>query len=231
MSTKQAAILAGGLGTRLRPLTHSIPKGMAKINGKPFLEYQLEYLLSQNVRSVLFLTGHLHEQIEEYFGENFEGMELEYSAEKEPLGTGGALKNAQENLNPSFFLLNGDTYLPIKLASLDSSLSKNPKALATLSAYSGKEKIAENNLLVDKSGRVISFGKSPSNNFVDAGVSIYKKEALGYIKKSPCSLEQDIYPALISSNSLYALKTDSRFYDIGTFPRLRLAEKFLKAQK
>ncbi|MEM3060261.1 MAG: sugar phosphate nucleotidyltransferase [Candidatus Anstonellales archaeon] len=231
MRTKQAAILAGGLGTRLRPLTHKIPKPMIEIHGKPFLEYQLKYLKKEGIKKVVLLTGYLHEQIRSYFGDYFEGIKLTYSIEQKQLGTAGALKKAEKLLEQTFFVLNGDTYFPLKLHRLESFFLKKPNAIGALSAYSGRSRVATYNLLIEKSGLVLAYSKnSPSTNFnsVDAGASIFKKELLSFITHTPCSLEDEIYPKLIHDGLLYAIKTSLRFYDIGTFKRLDMAKKFFK---
>lgn len=229
MKTKQAVILCGGLGTRLMPLTSQTPKCMVRVAGKPFLEYVLMHLKKQGISRVLLLTGYLHGQIEEYFGGEFEGIEIEYSPEGSPLGTGGALGNAKGKLEETFFLLNGDTYLPAALGELEAALLKNKSALSILSAYVNSEKIAQNNLLVDDEGKVLQYG-GKNCNCVAAGASIYRKEALRFIAGSPCSLEKEAYPELIKHDSLFASKTSSRFYDIGTFERLKIAEEFFKGK-
>jgi len=110
----QVVILAGGKGTRLRPITYQVPKPMVPIHGKPFLQYQLELIKSLGINEVLLLVGYLGKQIEEYFGGGPKfGLNIEYSYENNPLGTGGALKNAEEKLAEKFLLLNGDTFLPM----------------------------------------------------------------------------------------------------------------------
>ena len=113
----QTIILAGGLGTRLRPLTNTIPKPMIHINGKPYLEYQIEYLKRFNLIDILILVGYLGESIESYFGDGKHfGVNITYSYEKEPLGTAGGIKNAEENITENeFLLLYGDSFLPINL--------------------------------------------------------------------------------------------------------------------
>lgn len=115
----QAIILAGGLGTRLKEVIKDIPKPMARIGDKPFLEYLLKYLKKQGIASVILSVGYQHEVIEEYFKDRFCGLEILYSIEKEPLGTGGAIKQALGLAKSSpLFVLNGDTYFDICLSDL-----------------------------------------------------------------------------------------------------------------
>ena len=111
----QAVILAGGLGTRLWPLTRAVPKPMVRVAGRPYLEHQLQLLKSQNISNVLILTGYMGEQIEEYFGDGSRlGISIRYSRESQPLGTAGAPRKASQMLASTFILLYGDSYLPIK---------------------------------------------------------------------------------------------------------------------
>ena len=109
----QAVIFCGGLAKRLRPLTEKIPKSMIEINGKPFLEYQIEILRKNNIKDILLCIGFLGEQIKEYFGDGEKlGVDIKYSEEKEKLlGTGGALKNAMYLLEEKFFTMYGDSFL------------------------------------------------------------------------------------------------------------------------
>lgn len=115
----QAIILAGGFGTRLKAVIKEIPKPMATIGDKPFLEYLLKYLKQQGIASVILSVGYKREVIEEYFKDSFCGLEILYSVEKEPLGTGGAIKQALglASRNP-LYVLNGDTYFDINLSDL-----------------------------------------------------------------------------------------------------------------
>ena len=109
----QTVILAGGLGTRLGPLTRKIPKPMVPVAGVPYLEHQLRLLARQSFRDVLLLTGYLGDQIEAYFGNGARlGLRLRYAREAQPQGTGGALRDARPQLAESFLLLYGDSLLP-----------------------------------------------------------------------------------------------------------------------
>jgi D-glycero-alpha-D-manno-heptose 1-phosphate guanylyltransferase len=107
-----AVILAGGLGTRLRSVVSDVPKPMAPVGGRPFLEYQLEYWINQGISRFVLSVGYRHEAITEHFGSRYKGVELEYAVEEQPLGTGGGLLLAAEKLKQDtpFLLLNGDTY-------------------------------------------------------------------------------------------------------------------------
>src|SRR5204863_2595800 len=127
----QTVILAGGLGTRMRPVTETIPKPMIAVCSKPFLEHQLELLRRNGIDRVLLLVSYLGEQIEQYFrqGDSLK-MKIDYSYESSPLGTGGALKNASEKLEEKFLLLNGDTFLDVDYAAVVADFRQHkPEAL------------------------------------------------------------------------------------------------------
>jgi D-glycero-alpha-D-manno-heptose 1-phosphate guanylyltransferase len=115
----EAIVLAGGLGTRLRSVVTDLPKPMAPIGDKPFLEYILRYLESNGIKRVILSVGYKWETIENYFGNNFNGIELVYSVEDKPLGTGGAIKKAMSQvLTEEVYIINGDTFFNIDLKSL-----------------------------------------------------------------------------------------------------------------
>jgi len=112
-------ILAGGKGTRLRNVVSDVPKPMAPINGRPFLEIQLEYLATQNIGRVILASGHMSEKITGHFGHTFHGMQILHQVEEKPLGTGGAILRALRLIETeTFLLINGDTFFPINLDKL-----------------------------------------------------------------------------------------------------------------
>ena len=200
----QAVILAGGLGTRLRPITEKIPKPMVSINGKPFLEYKLDQLRDQNIKNVILCVSYLGEQIENYFrdGKNF-GVNLRYSYEKEPLGTAGAIKNAESLIEDSFILMNGDTYSDINF--LDLFLSHNPCPV-TMVVTSATNPLEQELVKIEK-GIISQFYprgtfehrdhlKKNSNPSINAGVYVIDREILNLIPSGKVSLEQEIFPAL-----------------------------------
>ena len=116
----EAIVLAGGLGTRLRSVVSDLPKPMAPIGDKPFLEYILKYLQKNGITRVILSVGYKWETIKEYFGDRFENIELIYSVEDEPLGTGGAIKKAMNQVkNSQVYIINGDTFFDVDLKSLD----------------------------------------------------------------------------------------------------------------
>ena len=227
----QTVILAGGKGTRLRPLTYQIPKSLVPIHGKPFLHYQLESVKSFNLNNVLLLVSYLGNQIEDYFGDGSRfGLKIEYSYEEIPLGTGGALKNAGDKLSDEFLLLNGDTYLPIDYDAFIKYFKEFDK-IGTITAYDNSEEIVPNNIAVGTSNEVISYNKKASEEMthVDSGAIILKKDILGLIPESrTCSLEEEVFCKLIKRKELIAFVTNQRFYDMGNFKELEVIKGILR---
>lgn len=228
MSTGQVVILAGGLGTRLKPITEKIPKPMAPVRGKPFLFWQLEDVKRQGFTRILLLVSYLGEQIQDFFknGEEF-GLEIEYSFEPEPLGTGGALKNAEQKLDESFILLNGDSFLhaPHREMLLVRE-SKNLDAL--ISTYDNKipTPVIPNLKITD--GLVTGYqkGAGAEKGFsgIDSGVYVLKRSLLKDRTPSKFQLEE-LWPELIRRQKLGVFPVRERFYDIGTPERLKEFEE------
>jgi len=215
----QVVVLAGGLATRLGGLTSGRPKSLIEVNGKPFLQYQLEMLKAQGIVGFLLCTGYLGDQIEDSFGNGKAlGINLKYSREMKPLGTAGALKNAEGLLDDVFFTIYGDSYLFLDFNdAMRYFLRHGKKALMT---------VYENHDLYDRSNTaiagdlVIKYDKTenrtPDTVYIDYGANIFKKEALEMIPADePYSLEL-LFPRLIAERELLAFRVDKRFYEIGS---------------
>lgn len=225
----QAVILAGGLGTRLRPLTYDIPKPMIPINGKPYLEYQLDYLRKQGITNILILIGYLGDHIVNYFGDGTQiGMNIQYSKEETPLGTGGGLKKAQGLLADEFILIYGDSFLPIDYSDLIQRYQEN-QSMPVMCVYDNSKDtdVICNIAINDADNKVLKYVKNSSDDtlrFVDAGVLLLNKQVLEYLpEEGLVSLEQQVFPLLIEDGKLFAYISSERFYDIGTHERLDLA--------
>jgi NDP-sugar pyrophosphorylase family protein len=215
----QAAILAGGLGKRMRPLTETVPKPMIEVRGKPFLQHQLELLRSFGIRRVVLLVAYLGDQIENYFGDGASlGLHLSYSHEPEPLGTGGALKNGAAMLDEEFLLLNGDTYLAIDYASLAIAF-RTSNAMAMIVAYENSGGRVASNLAVSAGSGVAAYRKREPLGLthVDAGVIALRRDVLAEIPAGcKCSLEEEVFPKLIERGQMKAWVTKEPFYDMGS---------------
>lgn len=214
----QIIVLAGGLATRLGALTQNTPKSMVKINGKPFLEYQLEMFKQSGFNRVLICLGHLGEQIESYFGDGSRfGIDIKYSYEDKPLGTAGALKNAALLLDDSFFTIYGDSYISPDFEDIWNVFhSKNKQGLMT---------VYKNNNLYDSSNTIISedivtrydkCNKTPDMACIEYGLNLFHKDMLARIPKD-CFYELgDVFISLIADNELLAYEVKERFYEIGS---------------
>jgi NDP-sugar pyrophosphorylase family protein len=238
-NSMQVLILAGGLGTRMRPITETIPKPMIAVAGKPFLQHQLELLSSAGCERALLLVAYLGEQIQEYFGDGARfGCKISYSFEPTLLGTGGALKNAEAQLQDYFVLVNGDTYLGIDYRALVKEFAE-ANCSALIVAYEKPATISQgipasllpNNLGVDADGVVMAYRKRDPDGLshIDAGVIVLKKEILaGLPPRQKCSLEEEIYPSLIARGEMRAWVTREPFYDMGSPAGLAALEEKLK---
>ena len=233
----QSVILAGGLAKRMRPLTKSTPKSMIKIEGKPFLEHQLNLLRENNIKDIILCIGHLGWQIRDYFkdGERL-GMNIKYSDEGENLlGTGGALKKAEKLLENQFFLLYGDSYLPIDFGAVISYFKKFEKK-SLMIVYRNADMYDKSNVKIEHN-LVKSYDKVNNQEmlFIDAGVSLLKKDVLRFIPPDQNYPLERVYQYLIKENQMLAYQTEKRFYQIGSFEGLEefkdLMEKKVKPKK
>ena len=188
----------------MRPFTHTAPKPMFPIAGKPFLEYILLLLKQNNVTDILLLVGYLHEKIESYFGDGSKwGLKITYSYLPPEADTGFRLKNAFNLLDRHFLLLYADNYWPLRLSELIKLYEeKNLPALVTV--YSNFDHYSQNNILVED-GLVTVYDrkrKNPGLNGVDIGFFILKKDLLDLLPEGNSSFEDMILPELVSKDSL-----------------------------
>ena len=229
----QAVILAGGLGTRLGPLTATLPKPMVPVAGVPYLRHQLLLLKRQSICDVLLLTGYLGQAIEDYFGDGGRlGLHLRYSRETTPVGTAGALRLARHLLEDRFLVIYGDSYLPIDYADVAHTLDASG-AIGLVAVYRDRQghTSVRSNIAVDADRFVTRYDKratgDPSLEYVEAGVLAFRREVVSLIPEGIVSLEEQTYPQLIARRQLIAYPTSQRFYDIGTPERLRVIEDYL----
>lgn len=233
MDVRQAVILAGGKGTRLLPLTQNIPKPMVSVAGRPFLVWQLNYLKEQGVQRVLLLTSHLHQQIENYFAENpIVGLEIRYSVEPEPLGTGGAVRHALAQLEETFWLINGDSFLDLELLPMVQEWSRHSWDACMVVA--SKDLVdAPGNVRVENS-LIRSYKKSATDRDgltdVDAGVYLLRRSVVA--SRSVGAFDMGEYwPRLIENEKLGAYATAAKYFDIGTPERLKIFENYLSTRR
>ena len=193
MVPKQAFILAGGRGERLRELTANIPKPIIDVNGKPILEHLILEIKKHGVREVILGLGYRAEVVMDYFGEEKNGVKFIYNIEKEFLGTGGALKFAEHLLERQFIMLNGDTLMDIDFTGM-AELHKKSKALATIALI--RVDNVESFGIAKLNGNMIEeFVEKPRkenapSNLANAGAYILEKENLKLLPDGFCLIEK-----------------------------------------
>ncbi len=229
----QAAVLAGGLGTRLRPMTEAVPKGMVEVNGRPFLELEIGLLKASGVDQLVLCVGHLGEMVEAHFRDGSRwGVKIEYSYDgPRLLGAAGALKRAEPLLQETFFVTYGDAYLRADYGALMRRLIDSGR-LAVMAVYKNHNKHGRSDLVV-KDARVVRYDKRASGkglDWINFGVSALRKKALGLIPAGkPCDEEQ-FYGELIKRDELLAFSVKERFYEIGTAESLKEFQLFISKQ-
>jgi N-acetyl-alpha-D-muramate 1-phosphate uridylyltransferase len=224
------AILAGGLATRLRPLTDRIPKSLLEIAGRPFIFHQLELLKAQGVGRAVLCVGHLGGQIEAAVGDGRTlGLEIQYSFDGDQLlGTGGALKQALPLLGDAFFALNGDSYLPCSFARIQSAFeaARRPALMTVLRNDNRWEK----SNVVFKDGELITYDKHcrrPDMTHIDFGISVFCSDVFAPYSASKVFDLADICRDLSVTGRLAALEVSERFYEIGSPQGMKDAEEYL----
>lgn len=221
----EAIVLAGGFGTRLSHIVKDVPKPMAPVAGKPFLEYILDDLVRQGVTRIVIAVHYKKERIMEYFGNAFHGAEILYSVEETPLLTGGAIKKAQELcLDDVVWIINGDTYFEVPLAKMRSEAEASAKVVIAVKEMQNFSRYGQVDITAD--GRVTAFReKAPcEQGFINGGVYCLRKSTLdSYPEKF--SLENDCFPQLLETGGIYALESRGYFIDIG------VPEDYYKAQQ
>jgi len=227
----QAVLLVGGEGTRLHPLTCNTVKAMVPILNRPFLEHMIWYLKSHGVDSVVLALCHLPGQIEKYFGNGNQcGVRLTYVMEKSPLGTAGAVKNAESHLDEVFLVFNGDIFTDIDLGAMV-AFHLHWKAKATIALTAVENPSAYGVIETEPDGRVRRFVEKPppgeaTTNLINAGIYILDREVIRNIPPNTRYMfEHHLYPTLLSQGvPIYAYRSDAYWIDIGT------PEKYLQVQ-
>jgi NDP-sugar pyrophosphorylase family protein len=212
------AILAGGLATRLRPVTEKIPKSLVPVAGKPFLARQLELLHSRGIRRAVLCVGYLGEMIQRDFGTEAHGIKLDYAFDgPKLLGTGGAIKRAQPLLGPEFFVLYGDSYLPIEYRPVADFFRSSGK-LGCMTVYRNEGRydtsnvvFAENQIKVyDKKNRL------PEMRHIDYGLSLFKATAFDAFPEDQPFDIAEVMSELVRTNQLAGFEVHERFYEVGS---------------
>jgi len=228
--TLVVAILAGGLATRLRPITEKIPKALVEVGEKPFICHQLEYLSQQGISEVILCTGYLGDLIQEVVGDGSRfGLVVRYSSDGPGLlGTGGALRQALPLLGERFFVMYGDSYLPINFAEVEDFYKSTDKP-ALMTVLRNNDRWDKSNVLF-QDGKLVVYDKQtpvPQMEYIDYGLGILSRSVLEpYSIKQPLDLS-DIYHSLSMAGQLIGYEVYDRFYEIGSHTGLKETESFL----
>lgn len=235
------AVLAGGLATRLRPITEKIPKSLIPVAGKPFLAHQLELLRSRGIRRVVLCVGYLGEMVQREFGDGSAfGVKLDYSFDSsrrsaaeadgpQLLGTGGALKRALPLLGMEFFVLYGDSYLPIEYRPIAEFFRRSGK-LGCMTVYRNEGRYDTSNV-VFRDGSIVVYDKKnrlPEMHHIDYGLSLFQATAFdAYPAGQPFDLAE-VMGRLVHERQLAGYEVCERFYEIGSPAGLTELEKLLQ---
>ena len=234
------AILAGGLATRLRPITEKIPKSLVPVAGRPFLAHQLELLHARGIRRVVLCIGFLGEMIQREFGAESCGIKLDYSFDTPPrregatasaklLGTGGAIKRALPLLGPEFFILYGDSYLPIAYAPIAEAFHVSGK-LGLMTVYRNEGKYDTSNV-VFRDREIVSYDKQaklPEMRHIDYGLSLFRASVFDAYAAEQAFDLASVMGRLVGEKQLAGYEVLERFYEMGSPDGLAELEKLLQ---
>lgn len=229
---KQAVILAGGLGTRLKPFTDDNPKPMYPVNRIPFIERLVMQIKSFGIDDIVILLGYLPNKVIDYLGNGDKyGLSIKYDITPVEYDTLERMNHAKDLLNESFLLMYCDNYCPIDYNKLVDDFNKN-NPLIQLSVYDNSDNYTKDNVYV-KDGKVLVYDKTHKESRlqgVEIGYAIVDKRILSYCDSSIKNLSQ-VFPILIEKGKLFATTTLHRYYSIGSFDRMKLTEEFFKDRK
>jgi NDP-sugar pyrophosphorylase family protein len=227
------AILAGGLATRLRPATETIPKALIEVDGEPFLGHQLRLLSQSGIDSVVLCLGYLGGEIESFAGDGSRfGLRLEYSYDgPKLLGTAGALRRALPALGEAFFVLYGDSYLPCDYrAVLETFLASEKLGLMTVFRNEGK---FDQSNVEFSGGRILVYDKSVRTSrmrHIDYGLGVFYRAAFESLPGDVPSDLAAVYQDLLRRNELAAYEVPDRFFEVGSFQGIGELEEYLRVK-
>jgi len=226
-----AVILAGGLATRLKPLTETIPKALLPVAGRPFLEHQLELLGREGIREVFVLAGHLGERIQQTFGDGGQlGVSIRYSFDGPTLlGTGGAIRKALQLLPARFFVIYGDSYLTCSFQDVQHTFDSSGKQ-GLMTVYRNNDQFDASNVEFD-GARIIVYDKknrTPRMHHIDYGLGAFRREVFEVLPSDTNIDLATIYQDLLQQEQLAAFEVRERFYEIGSLSGLQETDEFLR---
>ncbi|NLE65700.1 MAG: NTP transferase domain-containing protein [Elusimicrobia bacterium] len=224
-------VLCGGLGTRLRSVTGETPKVMAEVQGEPFLDFLIRYLISEGARRIILCAGYKAQAFEAYYQKKFTEAEIVLSIEPEPLGTGGAFKHAERHIRTDrVFGLNGDCFTPVRYADLLSRhVSRGSRATLVGVRVAGNKDFGT--IVLNERQEITAFREKFETRevqYISAGIYCLERAVFGQMPAGKFSIEYDLFPRLIGSG-FHAFPVDVPFIDIGTPERFAWAQENLNA--
>lgn len=230
----QAVILAGGLGTRLKPFTNTKPKPMYPINNVPFIDYLIRQMKDFGMEEVLLLLGYLPEKIMDYLGDGSRyDLTINYDITPVDYDTGMRIKHAAPQIADTFLLLYCDNYCPINYLKLFSDFCNN-KAKIQITVYSNRDNYTKNNLHITDDGLVTTYDKKRIRSNlqgVDIGYALVDKSVISRLPEENCNFESEIYTKLVQKKEIFATVTEHRYYSVGSFERIKLTREFFKPKR
>jgi NDP-sugar pyrophosphorylase family protein len=228
------AILAGGLATRLRPITEIIPKSLLEVNGEPFAAHQLRLLQSKGIRRVVLCVGHLGALIQSAIGNGAAlGLQVDYSFDGPALlGTAGAIRKALPRLGDPFFVMYGDSYLPCDYTAVACSF-ESAGVLGMMTVFRNEGKWDASNVEF-AAGKILAYSKSnwtPRMRYIDYGLGVFRAGAFENIPADKACDLTEVYADLLQREQLAAFEVSERFYEIGSPTGLRQTAEFLAARE
>tara|TARA_E500000178_G_C16835496_1_gene668123 strand:+ start:177 stop:866 length:690 start_codon:yes stop_codon:yes gene_type:complete len=223
-----AVILAGGKAKRLKNITKNIPKSLLMFKNRPFLYYQLNLLKRNDIKKVIICTGHHSEQIENYIKKFKFNLNIFISKDGNfPLGTGGALLKAMKRIKKNFFLIYGDSYLPINFQKLSKCFKKNPSDIM-LSVYKNRNTLDKSNILIKNNYLLYKKGtKNKDYKYIDYGLSIFGKNCIKLFPKKQSFDLSDIFYSLSKKKLISYKIVNQRFYEIGSIKGIKDFKNYL----
>ena len=213
------AILAGGLATRLKPITEKIPKLLVELAGEPFFSHQIRLLRKSGLTRIVLCVGYLGERIVEAYGDGAKwGVRIEYSFDgPRLLGTGGALIRALPKLGDAFYVLYGDSYLPIDYQAVGRSFAQSGKE-GLMTVFENGEKYDASNVWFED-GVIRAYdkkGKLPAMRYIDYGLGVFRRSAFDGFPRDAVVDLAEIQKELLARNQLAGFEVPTRFYEIGS---------------
>ena len=222
-----ALIIAGGFAKRMWPVTKDVPKGLLEIKDKPILQWQIEALKKYGITDIVICCGYLSEQIEERFDDGSSlGVNINYSIEKEPLGTAGAIGNAKKFIKETFIDINGDLFFDVNLKEFI-KFHKSMGGIASLTLHKSDHPKDSDIIKIGSNKRVISIGKG-SGNITKSGIHIFDPQFLDFIPSGFVGREEVLKKLLTEGKQVYGYVTDEFMKDVGTFDRYETVKKMIE---